>query len=98
MKISHFPPRACNKMQAFLFIVLKVVTETLYFGYTIKGYEMKKIFLSVSVLIISFVLFNSCSDSTSPKDDAEQIDSKILINLREELSPQGRNLMLDCHN
>ncbi len=57
---------------------------------------MKKIFLSVSFLITLFVLFNSCSDSTSPKDDVEQIDSKILINLREELSPQGRNLMLDC--
>jgi len=57
---------------------------------------MKKIFLSISVLIISFVLFNSCSDSTSPKDDVEQIDSKILINLHEGLSSQGRNLILDC--
>ncbi len=57
---------------------------------------MKKAALSVIVLIILFALFNSCSDPASPGKDLTQIDSKILINLREELLPQGRNLILDC--
>ena len=57
---------------------------------------MFKCFLFVSGLIVLMFLFHNCSDSTSPELNFERIDSKLNIVLREELTSESRNLILNC--
>lgn len=57
---------------------------------------MFKSFVFVSALIALMFLFHNCSDSTSPELNFERIDSKLNIVLREELTSESRNLILNC--
>lgn len=57
---------------------------------------MFKRLLFVSGLFVLLFLFNNCSDSTSPELNFERIDSKLNIVLREELTSESRNLILNC--